>query len=66
MENIVSTEDFKKYKNVFCDSSEALDWAYKNGLDKNAIIRTCSPGMLWRDNTNILDLTDKLCNNKSN
>ena len=58
MENMNSTIDFKKYKNVLCDSTEALDWAYKNGLDKNAIIRTSSPGMLWKDNPNISDLTN--------
>ena len=58
MENMTSTVDFKKYKNVFCDSAEALDWAYKNGLNKNAIIRTSSPEMLWKDNLNILNLAD--------
>ena len=55
---MTSTVDFKKYKNVFCDSAEALDWAYKKGLNKNAMIRTSSPGMLWKANPKILDVTN--------
>mgnify|MGYP000123667575 CR=1 FL=1 len=46
MENVTQIVDFTKYKNVFCDSQEALQWAYKKGLPKNALIRTSSPALL--------------------
>ena len=46
MENVNQNLDFTRYKNVFCDSQEALQWAYKKGLPKNAIIRTSSPSLL--------------------
>ncbi len=39
--------DFSKYNTVFCDSKEALKWAYKEGLPRDAIILTSSPSMLW-------------------
>ena len=45
--------NFSEYNNVFCDSKEALEWAYRNGLSKDAIIRTSSPAMLWDKNPNI-------------
>ena len=45
--------DFSNFKNVFCDSKEALKWAYKNGLPNDAIVRTSSPAMLWKENINV-------------
>jgi hypothetical protein len=48
--------DFSKYINVFCDSLEALDWAYQQGLPRNSIIRTSSPAMLWAKNSNIVHI----------
>jgi len=45
--------NLSKYKNVFCESTEALDWAYKNGLNKEAIIKSSSPAMIWGDNINV-------------
>ena len=45
--------EFSKYNNVFCDSKEALEWAYDNGLPKDAIIKTSSPAMLWGEIPNI-------------
>jgi len=42
-----------KYKCVFCDSKKALKWAYKNGLSKNAIIKTSSPALLFENCHNV-------------
>lgn len=42
--------NFEKYNNVFCDSKEALEWAYENGLSKDALIRTSSPALLLNRN----------------
>jgi hypothetical protein len=53
MEDVAQVIDFTKYKNVFCDSIEALDLAYKQGLPHDAVIRTSSPAMLWHDKPNI-------------
>jgi hypothetical protein len=53
MENMMQNVDFSKYKNVFCDSQEALKWAYQNGLPNDAVIRTSSPAMLWDESPSI-------------
>jgi hypothetical protein len=45
--------DFSAYKTVFCDSLQALEWAYKRGLHKSAIIKTSAPAMLWGKKKNI-------------
>ena len=50
---MVQKTNLSKYKNVFCDSLEALEYAYQQGLSRNAIIRTSSPAMLWNKNQNI-------------
>lgn len=39
-------ENFKDCKIVFCDSEESLEHAFKQGLRKNALIRTSSPALL--------------------
>ena len=44
--------DLSKLNTVFCDEKLDLNWAYKNGLPRNAIIKTSSP-------TLILDKKDK-------
>ncbi len=41
-----SLPDLSKYNTVFCDSLQALEWAYKNGLPKSAIVKSSSPAML--------------------
>ena len=48
--------DFSKYHTVFCDSSQALEWAYKNGLPESATIKTSSPSLLWNKNKNIKNI----------
>lgn len=50
---MIKKHDFSHYKNVFCDSKEALLWAYANGLPSDALIRSSSPAMLWNQNENI-------------
>ena len=58
MENIESY-NFDKYRNVFCDSSQALEWAYNNGLSKSAVIKSSAPAMLLNNNKNILNLENR-------
>ena len=41
------TNNLSKYNTIFCDSLQALEWAYKNGLPESAIIKTSAPAMLW-------------------
>jgi hypothetical protein len=41
------------YNNIFCDSKEALEWAYGHGLPKNSQVRTSSPALLFSGNSNI-------------
>ncbi len=53
MENLNNNLRLSGYFDVFCDSKEALDWAYKNGLPETAIIYTSSPALLWEDNRHI-------------
>jgi hypothetical protein len=45
--------DFSKYNVVFCDSKEAINWAYSQGLPKDSIIKMSSPAMLWDKNDSI-------------
>jgi len=49
-------ENFSEFNNVFCDSLEALDWAYQHGLSREAKIYTCSPAMLWDEKKNIYNI----------
>jgi len=65
MESINSNIDFSRYRNVFCDSREALEWAYQRGLPNDAIIRTSSPALLFSGDGNIQNVeqdwsTDKI------
>jgi hypothetical protein len=56
MENITTKINFSKYNVVFCDSLQALDWAYKQGLSRDAVVYTSAPALLWDKNTNIKDI----------
>ena len=47
---MVKNIDLADYDTIFCDSKEALKWAYKNGLNTSATILTSSPSMLWDKN----------------
>jgi hypothetical protein len=51
--------DFSKYHTIFCDSLQALSWAYKNGLPKSAIIKTSSPSLLWDKKKNICNIEER-------
>ncbi len=48
--------NLSKCNTVFCDSLQALEWLYKNGLPKSATIKTSAPAVLWRKNNNIQDI----------
>jgi hypothetical protein len=50
---MIQEVNFSEHNNVFCDSLEALDWAYQQGLSSNASIHTCSPAMLYDKKKNI-------------
>jgi len=51
--------DFSSYNTVFCDSTKALEWAYSNGLAKDAIIKSSAPAMLWKNKKNIHNIEDR-------
>ena len=51
--------DLSEHDTVFCDSLQALEWAYKNGLSKSAIIKSSSPALLWGNESNIQNIEEK-------
>jgi hypothetical protein len=51
--------DFSSYHTVFCDSIQALEWAYQNGLPRSAIVKSSSPSMLWDKSPSILDIESR-------
>ena len=54
----------KLYDQVFCDSYEALELAYKDGLDKRNKIITSSPLLLTNKKANCFNLEYSLQGNK--
>ncbi len=48
--------DLSSHNTVFCDSLQALEWAYKNGLPQSAIIKASAPAVLWDKNPNIQNI----------
>ena len=44
---------FSKFDKVFCDSLEAINWAYDCGLPKSAVIYTSSPALLYSNLNNV-------------
>ncbi len=50
------TINLASYSTVFCDSLQALEWAYQSGLPKSAIIKTSSPSMLWDQKPNVQNI----------
>ncbi len=51
--------DLSKYDVVFCDSVQALEWAYQNGLPESAIIKSSSPAMLWNQDPNVQNIESR-------
>ena len=39
--------DLSEYDTIFCDSLQALEWAYKNGLSNKATVKASAPAVLW-------------------
>ena len=56
MKNKTKNINFSEYKNIFCDSLDALENAYQNGLPHDSIVRTSSPAMLWKKKPNIVHI----------
>ena len=56
MENMTQDVNFSQYDTIFCDSLQALDWAYQQGLSCDAIVRTSAPALLWNKNPNIQNI----------
>jgi hypothetical protein len=54
-----SSVDLSKYKSVFCDSIEALSWAYDNGLSKDTLIKSSSPALLMKNYSNVQHVESK-------
>jgi hypothetical protein len=47
------------HKVVFCDSLQALEWAYDKGLPKSAIIKSSAPAVLWSKKKNIQNIESR-------
>lgn len=58
MHNIESV-DLSKYNTIFCDSVQALEWAYNNGLSKSATIKSSSPAVLLSKKINTCSIEDR-------
>lgn len=58
--------DLTKFDEVFCDSLQALDWAYNNGLKKTATIKTSAPALLWKNEANIKNIEKRWTVNELN
>jgi len=52
----INSVDLSGHNTVFCDSLQALEWAYDNGLPESAIIKSSAPAVLWVKNKNILNV----------
>ncbi len=63
--NNIKSLDLSQYHTIFCDSTESIKWAYKNGLPKTATIKTSSPAVLWNKNPNIHNVEEMWNVNKS-
>jgi hypothetical protein len=51
--------DLSSADNVFCDSVDAINWAYDAGLNTKSIIKTNSPALAWEKNKNVFRLDSK-------
>ena len=51
--------NFSTYDTVFCDSLQALEWAYINGLPKTATVKSSSPSLLWNKKKNIHNIESR-------
>lgn len=52
--------NLSKYKIVYCDDYNALQWAYKNSLSKSAIIKTYSPKIYYENLHNVKKMNKAL------
>ena len=53
-----------EFENVYCDSIDALDLAYKSGLHKKIKILTCSPWMNLNPKKNYINLDKRITGKK--
>ena len=51
--------DLSSYSTVFCDSKQAIRWAYKNGLPRSAIIKSSSPAVLLDNKFNTYNVESR-------
>jgi hypothetical protein len=54
--NTIKSIDFSEYTHIYCDSTEALEWAYISGLPKTTIVYTSSPAVLCIKQKNIIHI----------
>jgi len=61
LSNIKNTSlvDLSKHHTVFCDSIQALEWAYQSGLPESAIIKSSAPSLLWSKNPSIKNIEER-------
>ena len=51
--------DLSKFGVVFCDSLQALEWAYNNGLPRSAVIKSSAPAVLLSNKKNIYNIESR-------
>ena len=51
--------DLSKFGVVFCDSLQALEWAYNNGLPRSAVIKSSAPAVLLSNKKNIYNVESR-------
>jgi|APSaa5957512493_1039668.scaffolds.fasta_scaffold04111_2 hypothetical protein len=56
---IHSDVDLSEFNNIFCDSKEALYWAYENGLSQEAVIWSSSPALLMKGDNRVRHIESK-------
>jgi len=52
----INSVDLSSHDTVFCDSLQALEWAFDHGLPESAIIKSSAPAVLWGKNKNIINV----------
>ena len=54
-----SSVNLSNAKKVFCDSVDALNWAYKNGLSIETQVKSSAPALLWKSSQSISNVEEK-------
>ena len=53
---IMNKLNFSDFDIVLCDSLEALNWAYNNGLSRKVLVKTSSPSLIENNKINTINI----------